>query len=85
MVMKVLWLPMCSMSLRYATNPLQHLFYPFQGIDHCIVDTSQQGQLFSTDKEILTPIVEEEEGVETSSPDVVVTSPNQPSKTHDEG
>jgi hypothetical protein len=52
----------------------------FQGIEHGIVDTSQHGQLFSTDKEIPTPIVEEEEGVEASSPDVVVTSPNQPPK-----
>jgi hypothetical protein len=61
-----------------------HLFR-LQDIEHGIVDTSQQGQLFSTDKDIPTPIVEEEEGEETSSPGAANVSPNLPSKTNDEG
>jgi hypothetical protein len=67
----------------YFDNLSQYLIYPFQGIEHSIADTSQQGQL---DIVTATPIVEEQEGVETSTPpDVEMTSPHQPLEAHDEG
>jgi hypothetical protein len=72
-------------SSRHFNSFLQNLLSVFQGIDHGTADISQQDQLLPSYKITPTPIVEEEKDVEISSPDVVVTSPNQPSKTQDEG
>jgi len=49
-----------------------------QGIEHSQSDNFQHAQLLSTDQATASPIVEEDEGVETStpSPHFEVTSPN---------
>jgi len=57
-----------------------------QGIEHSQIDKSQHAQLLSTDQATTSPIAEEDEGVETSTPPphFEITSHNQLPSAHGE-